>query len=295
MRAHGFSRLIDRQVHATVESAPADAFDVQSSMDPFTPMPTPTSLSPTRRYIESVTSKTGIKQCVPPNVRLGAVGYCRRFESSGVFITAQSLANQKAVGRNRQTRMMMEAAPTASLIVMQPKLGFQFLIVALDRSPQRWRWLVKFPARGANRSLLPSIGLVAPTRVSFPCNKYDGKNRCSQGTRRRGSARPDFRMQTAGGDLFHRSRDHHSNGTAAWDGAVAQIDFCTHASKCSAARRLFQYSERPDDGNWRRVRYLSIRFATCKRLAAGCARLQGAEPLSKLLGLLELQPFGATG
>jgi hypothetical protein len=45
--------------------------------------------------------------------------------------------------------MMMEAAPTASLNLMQPKLGFRFPVVALDRSPQRWRWLVKSPARGA--------------------------------------------------------------------------------------------------------------------------------------------------
>jgi K+ transporter len=45
-------------------------------------------------------------------------------------------------------------------------------------------------------------------------------------------------------------------GMARW----RKSDFCANASQCSAARRLFQYSKHPGDGNWRRVRDLSTRF-----------------------------------
>src|ERR1700679_1820748 len=61
-----------------------------------------------------------------------AGGYGRRFESSGVFFTAQPLAHQKAVGCDAKTAVMMEATPVASFIVVQAELGFQLLIIALD-------------------------------------------------------------------------------------------------------------------------------------------------------------------
>jgi hypothetical protein len=62
----------------------------------------------------------------------GRLGYGRRFESSGVYFTAQLLAHQKTIGGDTETRVVMEAAPIASLIMMQSKLGFQILVIALD-------------------------------------------------------------------------------------------------------------------------------------------------------------------
>ena len=64
--------------------------------------------------------------------RAEACGYGRRFELSGVFFTAQSLAHQKAVGSDAQTRVMVKATPVASRIMMQSQLGFQFLVIPLD-------------------------------------------------------------------------------------------------------------------------------------------------------------------
>ena len=73
------------------------------------------------------------------------------------------------------------------------------------------------------------------------------------GTQSRGGAPADCTMRFGAGDLLYRSRNNHSDRPADRYGPVAQSDVCDHASQRSAARRLFQYTERPDYGNRRRV------------------------------------------
>ena len=80
-----------------------------------------------------VAIELGTCRCIGARpAREEASGYGRRFESSGVFFTAQSLAHQKAVGGDAKAPVMMEATPVASFIVVQAELGFQFLIIPLD-------------------------------------------------------------------------------------------------------------------------------------------------------------------
>src|SRR6202158_4137712 len=95
-----------------------------------------------------VAMELGTCRCIGTRpARAEGVGYGRCFESSGVFFTAQPLAHQKAVGCNAQTPVMMEAAPITSFIVMQPELGFQFLVIPLD-APATHDGRYKMPQRG---------------------------------------------------------------------------------------------------------------------------------------------------
>lgn len=66
--------------------------------------------------------------------RAEAFGYGRRLESNRVFLAAQSLAHQEAVGGDAQACVMMKATPVTPLVMMQSQLGLQLLIVALNAS-----------------------------------------------------------------------------------------------------------------------------------------------------------------
>ena len=80
-----------------------------------------------------VAIECGTWRCIGASAaRAESFGYGRRFESSGVFFDSQSLAHQKTVGRNTEAGVMMEAAPVPPFVVMQSKLGFQLLVIALD-------------------------------------------------------------------------------------------------------------------------------------------------------------------
>jgi hypothetical protein len=57
-----------------------------------------------------VAIEVGTCRCIGARpARAEACGYDRRFELSGVVFTAQSLAHQKAVGSDAQTRVIVKA------------------------------------------------------------------------------------------------------------------------------------------------------------------------------------------
>src|SRR5450830_1846191 len=54
------------------------------------------------------------------------------FFTAGIAANLESLRHQECVGCNAEGCMVVKATPTSALVVSQPKLLLQFLIVALD-------------------------------------------------------------------------------------------------------------------------------------------------------------------
>src|ERR1700737_3560917 len=76
----------------------------------------------------------GMCRCIGASpARVEALGYGRRFESSGVFFTAaEMLQHEKSIGSDAQACVMMKAAPIASFVMTQADFLLEFPVVALN-------------------------------------------------------------------------------------------------------------------------------------------------------------------
>src|SRR5450432_1811204 len=79
----------------------------------------------------------GMCRCIGASpARVEALGYGRRFESSGVFFTAgELLQHEKSIGSDAQACMMMKATPISSFVMTKADFLLEFPVVALDEQP----------------------------------------------------------------------------------------------------------------------------------------------------------------
>ena len=62
----------------------------------------------------------------------GNVRIAKFFFAADWLVGCQSLCHQKPIGRDTQGGVMVEAPPTASLVVIQPEVLLEVLVVAFD-------------------------------------------------------------------------------------------------------------------------------------------------------------------